>query len=435
MATTKIHGVAIVTSIAVHALVTGGASWLAFGGGSGPTPSAQASESSAQSAVASSIAVDLPSVADGIAIEKGPDDPVGEPPRVTGGDTTPHLDTERAGRGGDLRVPQPAINLADADERMRLSQDLVSRIDRDQVQRLRAAAHVRASWEDRRSTTHPAELTLVATGPGRVLQRRPPSPFEPSRGALSSPSARSLGGESGAAPPGAEGDTQRRPGGAWIGSNDPSPGAGVLEARAGIDHRASAPVGSARPDVTRGPVAVPAERRARPRDDVESDQEVATTLRSLVQASTAGGAAGEGQGGTGGGGEAGAGAASGSGSRARPLGVGDGEVFDYWTSDPRLLPYFRRIHAKIDPLWADAFPKSALLDLKQGTVILEFSIFADGHVNVGWPPVRPSGIDEFDRNCAEAVRRAAPLPAIPRDLGVQSLRVRAPFVVNNPVVK
>jgi TonB family protein len=117
------------------------------------------------------------------------------------------------------------------------------------------------------------------------------------------------------------------------------------------------------------------------------------------------------------------------------MGVGEGETFDFWTNDPRLVNYFRQLHARIDPLWANAFPKSAMLELKQGTVILMFTVFADGHASVHWPPLRPSGIDEFDRNCADAIRRAAPFPPIPRDLGVGSLTIRAPFVANNPVVK
>jgi TonB family protein len=184
-----------------------------------------------------------------------------------------------------------------------------------------------------------------------------------------------------------------------------------------------------------GPVAVPAVMRALPEDDVDGEQEVATTVRSLVHASSAGGVAGEGTGGSDGRGEAGAGGAAGQGSRAAPLGAGAGNVFDYWTSDPRLVPYFRRIHAKIDPLWADAFPRSALFDLKQGTVILDFTVYADGRAVVSWPPVRPSGIEEFDRNCADAIRRAAPFPPIPRQLGVSELHIRAPFVANNPVIK
>jgi TonB family protein len=96
------------------------------------------------------------------------------------------------------------------------------------------------------------------------------------------------------------------------------------------------------------------------------------------------------------------------------------------------------LHGKIDPLWANAFPRSALLELKQGTVILEFTVAADGGVRVSWPPLRPSGIDEFDRNCAEAIRRAgpfAPLPATLLDGGRTRLRIRAPFTATNPIVR
>ena len=207
------------------------------------------------------------------------------------------------------------------------------------------------------------------------------------------------------------------------------------DGRPGRDHRATAPVGSARPDVTQAPVTVPATTHARPKDNVDSDQEVATTVRSLLHASTAGGAPGDGQGGNGGGGDPGAGGTSGAGSHAAVLGVGAGEIFNFWTSDPRLVSYFRQLHAKIDPLWANAFPKSAIYDLKQGTVILQFTVSASGQVAVSWPPVRPSGIDEFDRNCADAIRRAAPLPPIPPELGVTSLTIRAPFVASNPIVK
>jgi len=159
-----------------------------------------------------------------------------------------------------------------------------------------------------------------------------------------------------------------------------------------------------------------------------------------VHASVAGGIAGEGRGGSAspapdpgaGGGQ------TGRGSVARPLGSGDGELVDWNTNDPMLLPYFRKIHAKVDPLWANAFPKSAMLELKQGTVIIELTIAADGTAKVTWPPIRPSGIDEFDRNCADALRRASPfepLPAALRQAGRTSLRIRAPFVAKNPIIK
>jgi TonB family protein len=76
-----------------------------------------------------------------------------------------------------------------------------------------------------------------------------------------------------------------------------------------------------------------------------------------------------------------------------------------------------------------------MLELKQGMVILEFTIDADGTAHVIWPPVRPSGIDEFDRNCADALRRAKNFGPLPASLGRTQLRVRAPFVAMNPIVK
>ena len=159
-------------------------------------------------------------------------------------------------------------------------------------------------------------------------------------------------------------------------------------------------------------------------------------MRSLVYASAAGGAPGDGIGGSGAGGAPGAGGGpTAEAFESRPLGLGDGLVYDYFTHDPRVISYFRRIHAQLDPLWADAFPKSALFELKQGTVILEFTVFADGHAIVAWPPLRPSGVDAFDRNCADAIRRASPFPPIPASLGASTLRIRAPFVVVNPIIK
>ena len=76
-----------------------------------------------------------------------------------------------------------------------------------------------------------------------------------------------------------------------------------------------------------------------------------------------------------------------------------------------------------------------MMDLKQGTVILEFTILEDGTAHVTWPPLRPSGIEEFDRNCASAIRRAGPFEPIPRELArTLTLRVRAPFVASSPIV-
>lgn len=432
--TTRVHGLTIMASLGFHAALGAAISLLAFRSIAAERPPNPSEPSAVQRPAGLPVALDLPSIADGVLIDEEPVDPAGEPPRVTGGDAVPHLDTGSPGHGGDWRVSAAALNLADQDAKMRLSPDPLSHLDRDQLQRLRVARR-RESWEDRRSTTHPAELTLLVTGLGTVLERRPSSQWLPSRGVVRSPAAGVRGSELGAAPSKDPGQSDRKPGGAQAGSVEGSPGVGMRTAPLGADHRVSAPIASARPDVARAAVSVPAIDSARPTDDIDSDQEVATTVRALVHASTAGGIAGVGQGGQRAEGDPAAGGASGPGSQARPLGVGFGDVFDYWTKDPRFLSYFRQIHAKIDPLWADAFPKSALYELKQGTVILEFTVFADGHAVVNWPPVRPSGIDDFDRNCADAIRRASPLPPIPRELGLQSVRIRAPFVASNPIIK
>ena len=435
---TQVHGLTIAASIAVHALV--GALALVAAFGATTAPGAIAASTSPTVALGGVVPMDLPAVGSAAFADEQPIDPTGDPPRLTAGAEVPRLDTGVAGRGGEATVRDPALNLADVDERMRVSPDPLDRLDRDQLQRLRVSRR-RASWEDRRATTHPAELTLVVMGNGTVVERRPNAPANPSRGALESPPSRVTGAALGAVfmavpeAPDSDGPLPQPPGGERRGALDGAPGAGLVDGSPGADHRNSAPIASARPAVRSGPVAMPAIARARPTDDVDGEQEVATAVRSLVHASSAGGWAGQGNGGSDGGGEAGAGGARGAGSRAQPLGLGEGDVFDYWTADPRLVPYFRKVHAKIDPLWADAFPKSALFDLKQGTVILDFTIFADGRVSVAWPPVRPSGIDEFDRNCATAIRRAAPFPPIPRQLAVAELHIRAPFVANNPVVK
>jgi TonB family protein len=361
----------------------------------------------------------------------------GAVPHVYGGVTVARLDTGAPGRGGEARGPR-ATNLAAMNDSLSLSPDTKNRLDRDQAQRLRTA-RVRTTREDRRSTTHPMELSFVATGTGEVAERRPNAERDPSRGSrvsLASPSA--LGGHEGAKRREVSPDGEKRRA-SEAGQLRESPGVGLRRAAPGPDHRASARVIHARPSVAEGSPSVPGIWDGRPKDTVDSVQEVERAEPSLIHASVAGGVEGVGRGGA----EspllppgAGAGSMAGS-SLAQPLGAGDSEWFDWNTSDPMLVPYFRGIHAKVDPLWVNAFPRSAMLELKQGTVIFEVTILSDGTAKVAWPPLRPSGIDEFDRNCADALRRASPFPPLPPNLrtaGRTSLRIRAPFVARNPII-
>ncbi len=418
-----------IASLAMHAAIVTVLAWVALRSMHARDDAARASTVRPDAIVA----LDLPPFAEGTLPSDRVVDPVGDAPRVSGGATVPRVDTGTRGRGGDPTVDKPAIHLSDQDERLRLSGELLSRLDRDQTHRIRSS-NERASWEDRRATTHPSELTFIASGDADRMERRPLARLDPSRGALFARAASAEGGNLGAADLVDDGDAHAALGGARMGTRDSSPGRGVRRGAPGDDHRASAAIAHARPDVALGPVAVLAAERSRVRDDIDAEQEVATVLRALVHASTAGGLAGEGRGGSGAGGDPGAGGDRGAGSHPQPLGDGASDWFDINTSDPHFLPYFRRVQARIEPLWANAFPKSALLDLKQGTVILEFTIAEDGTARVAWPPLRPSGIDEFDRNCADAIRKASPFEPIPRELGRATLRIRAPFVASSPIV-
>ena len=420
--------VTIGLSVVAHLAAIGGVGWLAWSLSS-REPKADVNHLDRDD---KTIAIELPAVSTGMLNEDHEVVPEGTPPTAHGGDTIARTDTGTAGRGGTPAGAQ-AINLAASNEDLTLSPDLLNRLDRSQHQRL-DTSKARTTHEDRRATTNPMELTFLATGTGEHNERRPNSASDPSRGSLASPRAAVLGGH-----PGVNPDDDEGPGGPngamRNGELFASPGVGLREGEAG-DHRSTAArIARGRPDVTEGPPTIPAVFNGRPNDTVDSDQEVATALRSLVHESVAGGVRGQGRGGTTGPETDPGAGGQGRGSIARPLGSGDGDVFDWFTNDPALVPYFRKIHAKVDPLWANAFPKSAMLELKQGTVIIEFTVASNGAVSVTWPPARPSGIPEFDKNCADAIRRAGPFDPIPASLGRSTLHIRAPFIAKNPIVK
>ena len=144
------------------------------------------------------IPIDLPPAALGNVASDAIEDRRGDTPIVTGGASVARLDTGNVGRGGDSTAAVPATNLSDRDERLHLSPDAVSHLDRDQIQRLRTA-QTRASWEDRRATTNPMELTFLATGLGDRDERRRDFAADPSRGAKKSALASKLGGALGGA--------------------------------------------------------------------------------------------------------------------------------------------------------------------------------------------------------------------------------------------
>ena len=87
------------------------------------------------------VEIQLPTVVDGSLVGNVPP-PELDPQALPrgGGDGAPRLDTGRRGRGGEETAKAPAENLADRDDDLRLSPEVMSRLDRDQIQRLRARA-------------------------------------------------------------------------------------------------------------------------------------------------------------------------------------------------------------------------------------------------------------------------------------------------------
>ncbi|MDC0682011.1 TonB family protein [Sorangium atrum] len=436
-------------SVAAHAGLVG-AGALAVAGSFSAREVARARTVGSPAAVSTPIEIELPVVSDGTL-----DRAAATAPELAvllsrgGGEAAPRPDTGTSGRGGTDAAELPALNLADRDDAIFLSPEIRSRLDRSQIQRIRSSPQ-RASREDWRASREPMELTFLAGGRvGRRPERRTSADRDPSLGARDGGAPQRRGGVLGAAaqPAGIDGASDepaardatlslgagpRAVGGAVEGGARASAGLGVRDARPGEDHRESAAVPLARPMVAVGTPSVPADAVGHPNDTVDSEQEVATAIQSLVHASSAGGVRGFGPGGQEGPGATGAGGVAGRGARSSALGSGRGRLLDNDPLDRRRSHYMRQVMAKLHPLWADAFPKWAAGEGLQGTVIVTFVIRADGTVGSA-SVTRPSGIPEFDENCRRAVLRGSPYPPVPPELG-ESFRWSMPFDAKNPAV-
>ena len=341
---------------------------------------------------------------------------------------------DRAGRGGSHRADSAALNLADRNDGLMLSRDVTSRIDRDQVQRLRTSTRAR---DVRRSKIDDApDGSRVsrdgARSPGRAPSRTPPSIPAAARFARTQLAVR--GSVVGTPHDDGELESAHDLGGAAPGGERAAPGVGILTGAPGQDHRPSAAVARGRPRVTEAAPSIPAERTGSPKDTVDSEQEVAATVQSLVHASTAGGQLGGGPGGQDGPGSAGSEGAAGPGAHAVPFGGGAGPFTGLSEDDPRISAYRRSVLAKIYPLWENAFPKSASLEGKQGRAIISLVIYSDGHVD-RVRVSRPSGVPEFDDNVRLAVLRAAPFGHFPPSIPTPSMRWNITFDMQNPAVR
>ena len=101
------------------------------------------------------------------------------------------------------------------------------------------------------------------------------------------------------------------------------------------------------------------------------------------------------------------------------------------TPDMRYINYFRKVYAKIQPLWS--FPKDLEITMEQGDALVEFIILSDGRIK-NLKIRKSSGHKSFDQNVLDAIQKAAPFAPIPSKLGLW-LHVMAPFEFVNPMVR
>ncbi|MCA9595347.1 MAG: TonB family protein [Myxococcales bacterium] len=422
---------ALVTSVVLHALLLGVGAWLLSRSLGADSQDAGAPPKLVEVAVEPAPAMELPRMS--AAGLHGRSDPKALPePRPAepgGGERVVRPDQGRTGLGGTDAASETALNLADSVDGLTLDRDPMNRLDRSQVQRIKTAAE-RRSLDDRRATPNPMQLDFLATGPGDRPLRRPPSNWDPSAGVMSGTRPSERGGELGGPAVDDGLGPLPEPGDANPGTDRKRSARGVPDGALGRDVRLSARVALARPWVPRARAAVPAPVRGRPNDTVDSSQEVASAVRSLIHASTAGGVAGKGPGGQAAEGSPGSGGVTGPGSRSTPAGNGPGSLRDR-NGDPRLTGYFRGIEKKVE--WRDAFPDWAIAEGRGGMAVLALTLSRDGTLSAV-RVVRPSGIPEFDRNVIAAVRRAAPFGRLPAVLGRGPLTLHMSFDALNPAV-
>ena len=337
-----------------------------------------------------------------------------EPTLPGGGPLTRHPDTERAGRGGSKTAAQAATNLDSHIDPISLETDALTHLDRSQVQRLRTA-NARRSWEDHRSTPTPMQLTFLATGKGRVPERR----------ALAANAPGSVAGRVAAALGGVAGGTESEPGltadvaaGAAVpGKREPEPQSGAPGAAPQGAPSRGAQVLIARPWVMRARPALPTEVRARPSDVDDSSQAVAARVAALIHASTIGAPPGPGVGGDPVGARPGRSGNEGIGSHATPSGFGPGPDA---LNDPGIQGYVAGLKQRVDEQLRRAFPDWAIEEGRSGHVIFELALLADGRLE-RVRMVRPSGIAEYDGNVLTGVRRIPGFGPLPKALGQRAL--------------
>jgi TonB family protein len=378
---------------------------------------AHAREAAARAKPAPELEVELPHLdptATDNEHESKPQEETAELPPAGGGPLLRHPDTEQPGRGGSRSTPLAATNFASHIDPTSLEPDPLTHLDRSQVQRVRTATE-RRSWDDHRSTPNPMQLTFLATGPGRLQERR--TLANAARGSSAGGIATPLGGTPGSAAEANGADPASFPGAALAGAPQAAVLQGARNAAPGSAPSSGGVVLTARPWVMRARPALPTETRERPNDTDNSSQAVAARVAALVHASTIGAPVGPGVGGDPIGGLPGRSGTEGMGSHTTPSGFGPGPDT---LNDPGVQGFMAGLKQRVDSQLLHAFPDWAIEQGRSGNVIFELTLLADGRVD-RVRLVRPSGIDEYDGKVLTGVRRIASFGPLPKALGQRAL--------------
>lgn len=97
-------------------------------------------------------------------------------------------------------------------------------------------------------------------------------------------------------------------------------------------------------------------------------------------------------------------------------------------------PYFRRMYQRVDQLVA--FPRELALSLRQGQVVVRFTLSARGRV-ADITVAKSSGHAAFDRQVVRALRRAAPFGRVPEAVlaGRPAITVVVPYGFRNSLIR
>jgi protein TonB len=93
-------------------------------------------------------------------------------------------------------------------------------------------------------------------------------------------------------------------------------------------------------------------------------------------------------------------------------------------SDRQSADYFGTIQARLAR--HKIYPQAARLRREEGTVLVRFTIVADGTIT-GWAVVQGSGHGSLDQAAEEMIQRASPLPPIPAGMGRAQIDITLPI--------